>query len=126
VTEGTTYNYQARGVVGVSKSAKTLAICDVTPPLPTLEFLRGNANNDSTVNIADGVFVLAYLFQAGAQPPCMASGDANGDGAVNIADAVYLLTYLFQAGPEPVAPFPECGESTLDQDLNLGCEASGC
>ena len=126
VTEGETYDYQVRGVVGVSKSAKTLAVCSVAAPTPSLEFLRGNANGDGSVNIADAVFLLAYLFQAGAEPPCMASGDANGDGAVNIADAVHILSYLFQAGAEPMAPFPECGESSFDHDLNLGCEASGC
>jgi hypothetical protein len=72
-------------------------------------FKRGDCNQDQSVNIADAVFMLNYLFSGGDQPVCQDACDMNDDGGLNIADAVYLLTYLFSGGPPPPAPFPSNG-----------------
>ena len=82
------------------------------------EFIRGEANNDSKINIADAIRVLDYLF--GHKPhSCLDALDTNDDSAVNIADAVYLLAYLFANGPQPKAPFGTLGlDATPDY---LGC-----
>lgn len=119
------HTYEVRGVIGASKSTKTMLICDVTTA-PALSFLRGDANHDVQVNIADAIYSLDYLFVAGPAPPCFASADTNFDGSVNIADTIYLLGYLFQAGPPPSSPFPDCGETTSVSDELLGCLDSGC
>jgi len=118
--------YEVRGVIGASKSAKAQADCcvDCGPPPPA--FLRGDANGDGDVNIADPIRVLQYLFNGGAPAGCFASSDANLDGLVNIADPITLLGYLFQSSAPPPAPFPACGVSTAGTDAALGCAAPGC
>ena len=72
-------------------------------------FVRGDANADDNINIADGVFVLGFLFGGEGDPSCLAALDSNSDGARNVADAVFVLNFLFAGGGAPLAPFPECG-----------------
>ena len=76
-------------------------------------FIRGDANGDGLINIADVVFLVNYLF-GGGMPPCPeGAGDANSDGAVNIADVVYLVNYLFGGGPPP-----SCGGKSSSPGLS--------
>jgi hypothetical protein len=90
-------------------------------------FIRGDANGDGTVNIADASFALNFLFLGGPDLPCAAAGDANGDGTVNIADASFALNFLFLGGPDPRAPHPDCGLSTDARDVSQGCvDPKGC
>ncbi len=75
------------------------------PPLHE-HFLRGDANQDGAVQVADPIYILAYLFTPGSDPiTCLDSGDVNDDEAVDLSDAVYSLTYQFGSGPTPPAPF---------------------
>jgi regulation of enolase protein 1 (concanavalin A-like superfamily) len=95
-------------------------------PEPTIgPFLRGDCNGDGQVSgqVTDAVFLLNFNFTGGAVPPCLAACDANGDGQVTgqVTDAVYLLQFNFLGGPPPPAPFPECGRSTREADLAIGC-----
>lgn len=80
-------------------------------------FVRGDANGDTTLNVADGVFILAYLFSMGPAD-CLDAIDVNDDGQANIADAVALLNYLFSMGPNPPAPFPTAGIDPTADGLN--------
>ena len=66
-----------------------------------VQFLRGDANHDKNVTIADIVYLVSYLFKRGPVPVPIQSGDANCDGQVTIADIVYLVSYLFKFGPAP-------------------------
>ena len=66
-----------------------------------VQFLRGDANGDKKVTIADIVYLVSYLFKHGPAPNPIQSGDANCDGKVTIADIVYLVAYLFKGGPLP-------------------------
>jgi hypothetical protein len=65
-------------------------------------YIPGDANSDRTVNIADAVFTVNYLFIGGPAPNVFESGDVNGDGGINLADVVYLVNFLFIGGPPPV------------------------
>ncbi len=87
-------------------------------------FVRGDANADGTINLADPIFNLNYQFSGGPSF-CLEAQDTNDDGTVNIADPVYNLTYQFKMGPPPPAPFSNCGpDATADA---LGCESySAC
>ena len=70
-----------------------------------LSFLRGDANADGTLDIADSITVLDYLFPPpSGQVPlvCPDAADANDDGTLNIADVVRIQDYLFSGGN----PFP--------------------
>ncbi len=97
------------------------------PSQQPVEFIRGDANEDSAVDISDVVRILNYLFGGGATPTCMAANDANGSGSVNIADPVFILNYLFLSGDAPPAPFPDCGLPENETAGALSCESfSGC
>ena len=85
------------------------------------EFRRGNANDDSKVNIADAIWILDALFNQGARPTCQDAADTNNDGLVVISDAVYLIQYQFLGGPPPPAPYPECGLDPEGDDDGLSC-----
>jgi len=63
----------------------------------------GDADGEGTVNIADAVYLIAYIFSHGPAPSPLASGDADCSGDINIADVVYLISYIFSYGPEPCA-----------------------
>jgi len=82
------------------------------------QFLRGDGNGDGTVNVADAVFTLSYLFSQGAGP-CPDALDANDDGSVDIGDAIYELGFLFSGGPPPPPPFPNAGADPTSDPL--GC-----
>jgi hypothetical protein len=83
-------------------------------------FKRGDVNVDASLNIADAIFTLSYLFGGGAEPACGDAADANDDGSVNIADAVAILSHLFAgSGPLP-DPFGSCGLDAEGDTLDCG------
>ncbi|MEZ5360340.1 MAG: dockerin type I repeat-containing protein [Candidatus Zixiibacteriota bacterium] len=65
------------------------------------DYVCGDANGDTTVNIGDAVFLITYIFKGGPAPDPEVAGDANCDGSLNIGDAVYLVNYIFNGGPGP-------------------------
>jgi hypothetical protein len=80
------------------------------------DFIRGEANTDNRLDIADAVFALSYLFVEGPTPLCFDAADANDDGTVDINDGVYILQNLFGNGPDIPPPYPRCGiDPTADQ-----------
>lgn len=85
----------------------------------TYGFIRGDSNTDNSLDVADSVYTLVYLFQGGPAPLCDDAADTNDDGTVNIGDPVYGLTFLFAGGPPPLPPFdPQGDDPTPD---GLGC-----
>ena len=94
----------------------------VTDGLPG--FTRGDANQDQTIDIADGVAILSYLFSGGGDGGCLSTIDANDDAMANVADAVTVLDHLFSGGGPLPAPFPGCGvDPSLD---SLPCSNPSC
>jgi hypothetical protein len=87
------------------------------PPDPPGQFRRGNANADTALDIADAVFVLAYLFASGPAPSCKNAADANDDGKLDLADAVAVLAHLF-AGGAMSQPLDQCGPDPTPDDLD--------
>ncbi len=82
--------------------------CAVTIPTSRTGFIRGDANQDEEIDLADAIAILQHLFGSGwlfYEP----AADVNADTAIDIADAICLLQYLFRRGTPPSAPFPECG-----------------
>jgi len=63
--------------------------------------IRGDANIDRVINIADLVFIVDFLFKGGPIPDCFEEGDTNGDGNILVDDLVLLVDYLFKGGPSP-------------------------
>lgn len=91
----------------------------MTIPSARNGYVRGDANDDEKVNIADPVAILNYL-SASMSLVCPASADGNGDGRIDIADPIFILEFLFQKGPTPLPPFPECGWDPRGEVLPCG------
>jgi hypothetical protein len=64
-------------------------------------FSRGDVNGDGSMNSADAVYLINYLFMGGPEPQPWESGDVNCDDIINSSDVVYLINYLFIGGPPP-------------------------
>ncbi len=86
-----------------------------------VQFRRGDANADRTIDISDAVHVLLALFVSGDTADCADAADANDSGKIDIADAVHVLGYLFARGTPPPSPFSGTGcDPTAD---SLGCHS---
>ncbi|MEM7263985.1 MAG: hypothetical protein AAF488_18510 [Planctomycetota bacterium] len=116
--------------------AYNLIVLDDTVVRPTLGepggidvvrgFIRGDANKDDAVDIADPVFLVSHIFLGGTAPPCSDAADSNNDTKIDISDPIFLLNYLFTGGPQPSEPFPQAGVDPSDDGSgSLGCESDG-
>src|SRR5262245_41711046 len=75
-------------------------------------FIRGDANNDTDLNLTDAICILSDLFfqsHACGSPLCLDARASNDDGRIDISDPIHVLLYLFVGGPEPPSPFPQPG-----------------
>ena len=66
-----------------------------------LNYRRGDANNDGSVNAADVIWIANYILKSGPAPYPREAGDVNADTKINLADAIYLANYIFKSGPAP-------------------------
>ena len=65
-----------------------------------------DGNGNPTIDIADLVYLVDYMFQDGPEPPIMEAADIDGSGGpspIDISDLVYLVDYMFTGGPAPTA-----------------------
>ena len=117
------YTYRVIANIGLNSAPSEPCTVEIAQP----RFLRGDANADRTVDLADVVFTLNALFRGGPQPPCRDAADANDDGRIDTSDTVYTIDFLFRDGPPPPPPFPQIGfDPTPDPYApggDLGCEA---
>lgn len=72
-------------------------------------FVRGDCNDDTTVDISDPIMLLEYLFLRSSEPVCLKAADVTDDGGLDIADPVFLLFALFGDGYSVSEPYPEAG-----------------
>jgi len=68
------------------------------------EFVRGDANGDGEINVADIVYLVNFLYRGGDPPDPVDAGDANCDTIVDVGDVVYLVNYLYKGGDPPGCP----------------------
>ncbi len=134
VSQGDQFLIQIGGGVLGEKGPGFLNVtwdCTTTDPI----FLRGNCNNDFSINIADAIFTLGFLFPpTGAPAPmplCFDACDSNDDGMINIADGIFALSVLFPpAGqmPDFMPPTGVCGiDPTADAVDCVGYDTvAGC
>jgi hypothetical protein len=89
---------------------------------PRLEFVRGDANADNRVDLADCVVIFNDLFLGfPAQADCRDPLDADDSGAIEINDGIFLLNFLFRGGLRPPAPFPLPGPDPTFDALTPDC-----
>lgn len=64
--------------------------------------VRGDVNSSGTINSADIIFLVNYVFKGGATPACNGvSGDVNCSSTINSADIIYLVNFVFKGGTPP-------------------------
>lgn len=90
-------------------------------------FRRGDANQDDSTDLSDGVFIITYLFLGGTAPDCLDAADITDNGVIDLTDAVNLMDFLFRGGPRPPAPGRlDCGVDPTPDDLDcrryIGCD----
>jgi hypothetical protein len=106
------------------------------PRLAAADFLRGDANGDGVVSVADAQTMVNFFWLGHTSPSpadCPASWDADGDGTIGhyeqnpdfvVGDLVYLLSYFVLQGTNPPpAPFPTVGPP--DPALGERCDSYG-
>ncbi len=86
-------------------------------------FVRGDANQDGALDVADPVFILIHhLFSpVGENLLCLDALDADDSGEIDLSDPIYLLRFLFLRGPPPPFPFPGCGPDPTEDRNHLDC-----
>jgi hypothetical protein len=84
----------------------------------SVNFIRGDTNCDSEVNLTDAVGIIDAVFLGAGPVCCRAASDSNSDGEVNVTDVIHILDFSFLGGPRPAAPFPECGRGP---EAGLSC-----
>ena len=70
-------------------------------------YVCGDADGIAPIDIADVVYLIAYIFSGGAAPTPLLAGDADCSLDINVADAVYLINYIFSLGAVPCAACPK-------------------
>lgn len=68
------------------------------------QYRCGDANADGSLNVADAVYVINYVFISGPSPYPRQAGDANASNTIDLADAVYIINYVFKGGLPPCCP----------------------
>lgn len=96
----------------------------ILPDVTDADFIRGDGNQDGTVDVSDAIAGLTYLFVSAEGVYCLDAFDNNDDGQVDIGDMVYLLTTLFGGGLPPASPYPDCGPDPTDDTLT--CVSAAC
>ena len=54
----------------------------------------GDINASAQIDISDAVYLIQFIFDAGAPPLDDAGGDLNCNGQTDITDAVYIIHYI--------------------------------
>lgn len=82
-------------------------------------FRRGDCNLDGFIDIADGIFVVRFLFNGFEPSSCLDACNFNDDALIDIADTIYAMSYIFLGGTPPPAPLTECGVDAVNP---IGCD----
>ena len=69
-----------------------------------LPYICGDVDGSGSVDVADLVYTVEYMFgdPAGPAPTPMEALDADGNGMIDIADVVHLVGFMFDDGPDPI------------------------
>lgn len=63
--------------------------------------LRGDLNHSGSLEAADIIALVAYVFKSGPEPEPPIIGDVNGIPPTTSADIIYLVNHVFKSGPPP-------------------------
>ena len=115
IPEGiSTFDFVGLGSNG--ESIETASLTVTRTQTSTAHFVRGDVNADGTINIADVVETLAFLFGR-TSLACIDAADFDDSGTVNVSDALAELGYLFRGEDAPPPPFPDLGFDPTQDSL---------
>jgi FG-GAP repeat protein/dockerin type I repeat protein len=90
------------------------------------QFIRGDANGDGRINLADAIAVLQKVYFNEDSGDCIRALDVNGDEEISHFDFVWVVSFTFFAGYAPMPPFPECGRFGGLRQSRIDCRSSPC
>jgi len=64
----------------------------------------GDMNSDFTVNSADIIYLVNFVFKGGPAPVLPATGDVNGSCTITSGDIIHIVNFVFKAGAPPQPP----------------------
>jgi hypothetical protein len=102
-------------------------VCTTQTLIP--EFVRGDCNFDTRIDISDPAEIISALFGVGTWktfPVCLDACDANDDGRIDLGDAIYVLLYLFRHGEEPPPPGPLAPGGPDPTEDKIDCDLGPC
>lgn len=85
---------------------------EIVTDCASVDFRRGDTNEDGIVSLSDSVFLVNYLFLGGPESGCQRTGDINADFILDVADVVGGLNYTILGMGMIPAPYPNCGPAT--------------
>lgn len=105
-------------LIGIdADTGEILGIQDMVFHMSIPVFIRGDANGDGRVDLADPIHTLSHLFGSADRVACPDAYDVNDDGALDLADPIYAVRFLFSGGEPPPAPFPGPGPDPTPDEL---------
>jgi len=84
-------------------------------------FVRGDTDSNGSIEMADGIISLTYLFRGGPPPACFDAADADDNGVLELTDPVVIFGWLYTGGRIPSPPSPL---STTYSASNCGADPS--
>ncbi len=81
--------------------AQTIVYKYLVAPCCNHDGLRGDADDNNQINVADLTFLVNYIFKGGDIVDCYEEGDVNADGNILINDLVLMVNYVFKGGISP-------------------------
>ncbi|MCP4632406.1 MAG: hypothetical protein GY855_05730 [candidate division Zixibacteria bacterium] len=68
------------------------------------DFVCGDLNDDTNIDILDIVFLINYKYKGGTAPDPLESADVNHDTNIDILDIVHLINFKYKGGAAPDCP----------------------
>jgi hypothetical protein len=93
-------------------------------PTGKATFIRGDANGDGIVSLADVIAITRY-FHSGQMPPCSDAADFDDSGTLEITDLINLVNFLYLKGPYPAEPNRTPLEDPTPDSLGCGALPEG-
>lgn len=87
----------------------TGTLYELSLKLPGVGFVRGDVDQNGSIELTDAINIIQFVFNIAATPDCLDAADANDDGSVNVTDGPFLLQFVFNIGSPPPLPFGVCG-----------------
>ena len=88
----------------------TALLASAATPVAAVDFVRGDANDDGQVTIADAHYLSRFLFLTGGDGVlCGDAADVDDSGMMDLTDVVQLAQHVAGIGDPPSSPFPVPG-----------------